>query len=340
MALLSFRGFDTPNLPAQGEQRRSRFFNIDRDIPRGVRIALTNIPISTKAKPLITVLGTSLVHGAISDPVGTRSPVALWDLRRRLTAIETDTMVYLMPSGGLVGVCRDVTNFKLFGLGILLGVPWERYYDTRLIANDSGEEERERERLTRELSCLGAIDLHDQAKFDLALEAGEIAAGRQGVAGLGGVPVIAIYMGGKAALKEWGIENWRALLAAIGRSRPDHGLLVVGAGEDAERVTAVRDAWPGPVSNHCGTLSPREPAAAIQGSRAFIGHVSGPLHLASAVRVPCVGLFGDFNRPRIWHPYDENNWTLHDMRGVQAIRVEQVVSAVSELLGWWKDLAL
>src|SRR5437870_9230173 len=33
MALLSFRGFDTPRLPAQGEQRRSSFFNIRRDIP-------------------------------------------------------------------------------------------------------------------------------------------------------------------------------------------------------------------------------------------------------------------------------------------------------------------
>jgi hypothetical protein len=37
MALLSFRGFDTPSLPAQGEQRRSTYFNIGRDIPRPTR---------------------------------------------------------------------------------------------------------------------------------------------------------------------------------------------------------------------------------------------------------------------------------------------------------------
>jgi len=37
MALLSFRGFDTPSLPAQGEQRRFSYFNIDRDIP-GLRL--------------------------------------------------------------------------------------------------------------------------------------------------------------------------------------------------------------------------------------------------------------------------------------------------------------
>jgi len=32
MALLSFRGFDTPSLQAQGEQRLLYNFNIDRDI--------------------------------------------------------------------------------------------------------------------------------------------------------------------------------------------------------------------------------------------------------------------------------------------------------------------
>jgi hypothetical protein len=33
MALLSFRGIDNPSLPAQGEQRRSSYFNISRGIP-------------------------------------------------------------------------------------------------------------------------------------------------------------------------------------------------------------------------------------------------------------------------------------------------------------------
>src|ERR1700694_2977164 len=34
MALLSFRGIDTPSLPAQGEQRRPSLFNIRRDNPQ------------------------------------------------------------------------------------------------------------------------------------------------------------------------------------------------------------------------------------------------------------------------------------------------------------------
>jgi hypothetical protein len=43
MALLSFRGFDTPSLPAQGEQRRSSYFNIDRD-NSSIRAGLFKVP--------------------------------------------------------------------------------------------------------------------------------------------------------------------------------------------------------------------------------------------------------------------------------------------------------
>jgi hypothetical protein len=42
MALLSFRAFDTPNLPAQGEQRRSTYFNIGRDISADIAERLLN----------------------------------------------------------------------------------------------------------------------------------------------------------------------------------------------------------------------------------------------------------------------------------------------------------
>jgi hypothetical protein len=39
MALLSFCGFDTPSLPAQGEQRRSSYFNIPRGNPMNAMAA-------------------------------------------------------------------------------------------------------------------------------------------------------------------------------------------------------------------------------------------------------------------------------------------------------------
>jgi hypothetical protein len=40
MALLSFRGIITPSLPAQGEQRRSSYFNIQRGNPIDIKKAI------------------------------------------------------------------------------------------------------------------------------------------------------------------------------------------------------------------------------------------------------------------------------------------------------------
>jgi hypothetical protein len=40
MALLSFRGISTPSLQAQGEQRRSSYFNNDRDIATRIRASV------------------------------------------------------------------------------------------------------------------------------------------------------------------------------------------------------------------------------------------------------------------------------------------------------------
>jgi polysaccharide biosynthesis transport protein len=61
MALLSFRGFDTPSLPAQGEQRRSSFFNIRRDI--GITEAAP--PLMPSSPKSILVLALSGLSGAI-----------------------------------------------------------------------------------------------------------------------------------------------------------------------------------------------------------------------------------------------------------------------------------
>jgi hypothetical protein len=61
MALLSFRGIDTPSLLAQGEQRRSFYFNINRDnSARALRPSATWMLVST------TVVSTRMCRPAIT----------------------------------------------------------------------------------------------------------------------------------------------------------------------------------------------------------------------------------------------------------------------------------
>ncbi len=70
----------------------------------------------------------------------------------------------------------------------------------------------------------------------------------------------------------------------------------------------------------------------MAGSVLFIGHDSGPQHLASCMGVRCVGLFGNKNAPRQWHPWGEGHTVIHEMRGTLAIEVERVARAVEAQL--------
>jgi ADP-heptose:LPS heptosyltransferase len=193
-------------------------------------------------------------------------------------------------------------------------------------------EEPECERLARCLHTLGPIDLDDPSMWDLQLTERELCAGAAVLAPLAATPYFAINMGGKAREKDWGVGNWRLLLERLSGEYPDAGLLIVGAAEDAERALTIRAAWAGPVSDACGKLSPRESAAAMRGAIAFIGHDSGPLHLAAASGVRCVGLFGNLNHPRRWHPRGRHHRIIHRMSGLEAITVAEVVDAVRDIV--------
>ena len=141
-----------------------------------------------------------------------------------------------------------------------------------------------------------------------------MAVGTQATAVFGETPFIAINMGGKDKEKDWGQANWERLIAELGAAIPGAGLLAVGAPSDSARALALRPHWPGPLVDACGVLSVRECAAALEHARIFIGHDSGPMHLAASRGVPCIGLFGDFNRPAKWHPYGSAHRILHRKR--------------------------
>src|SRR5439155_26233822 len=75
------------------------FHKIAETFPDADRILLTNIPVSTKAAPLQTILGDSgLIHRYISYPMGTRSVAELWKVSQTIRTVGVDTLVYLMPA--------------------------------------------------------------------------------------------------------------------------------------------------------------------------------------------------------------------------------------------------
>jgi ADP-heptose:LPS heptosyltransferase len=314
------------------------FHKVAQVWPDAERIVLTNFPVSSKAAPLEVILREGgLIDAAVAYPVGTRSIAELWILAKHLRSLRADVLVYLTPARGLLNAYRDWLFFRFCGFRKIVGAPLTPDLQVcRHIGSGTPEdvriEERECERLTRCLHALGPIDLGDPQMWTLRLSARELAVGDSVLLPLDGTPYFAINMGGKAKEKDWGLQNWQGLLAELARRRPQTGLLIVGAGEDSERARVIAEAWgEGPVIDACGKLSPRESAAAMRHAAAFIGHDSGPLHLAAAAGVHCVGLFGNFNQPRRWHPPGEQHRIIHRMSGLHTITIAEVLHAVEDI---------
>ena len=309
------------------------FHAIARAHPDAKRIVLTNFPVSSKAAPLEGIIGGSgLIDHALAYPVGTRSLRALWSLRQQLRDLDADTLYYLTPARGLGAAWRDWLYFKLCGFKRIVGAPLTKDLQANRIVNAQGHLERECVRLVRCLHDLGPIPVDDPGYWSLNLSEAERAAAATITAPLHDTPYLAINMGGKVAINDWGEDHWQALLGRLTQAYPHLGLLVVGGAEDQDRGRAAVGLWQGPAVNACGKLRPRESAAALAKAQLFIGHDSGPLHLAAAMGSPCIGLFGDNNPPAKWHPLGTAHTHLHDMRGVRYITVDQVMSGAGRFL--------
>lgn len=301
---------------------------IARSFPDAERIVLTNVPVAAKAPPLEAILGGSgLAHRFMAYPVGTRSLAQLLALRRSLRALGAETLVYLTPSRGLAAAWRDFAFFRLCGFKRIVGAPLTADLQHARRGSD-GALEMECQRLARCIAALGPLDLDDPAVWNLGIGATESADAAARLAEIASHPCIAVNMGTKFIENDWGESNWTALATLLRGRFPQHALVFIGAAEDAGRAERVGTAWGGAFANLCGQVSPRVSAAAMANCGVFVGHDSGPLHLAACMGVPCVGIYGAKNEPRLWHPYGAQHTIIHEMGGVLATPVERVAQAL------------
>lgn len=124
-------------------------------------------------------------------------------------------------------------------------------------------------------------------------------------------PFIAMSLGSKLPVKDWGDSRWSACLESLGSSVPGMWLVAIGSKDEFERTANVLHSWPGKTANLCGRLIPRESAAVIQRARLFLGHDSGPMHLASAVGTPLVAIFSARSMPGIWFPFGQESNAIY-----------------------------
>lgn len=292
------------------------FHLVARAFPAAERRLLTNFPVNVKAPPAAAILEhTGLIDGFFRYVVGTRNPGELLSLWWQLIRWRPEALVYLGAPRGVKSAKRDALFFRLCGISTQIGVPLTEDMQRNRPLGGPEDLEPEGSRLTRNLAELGPANLDDPASWDLHLTAAETARAREALSPAGDRSLIAVSVGTKVQAKDWGRENWRALLHQVAALYPSHALALCGAPEEAEASDFAAGGWSEishtPVINLCGELSPRQSAAVFARADIFIGHDSGPMHLAAAVQTPCVAIFAARNIPRIWFPYGAEHRVLY-----------------------------
>lgn len=289
---------------------------VARAFPDAERRMLTNVPVNAKAPAAAAVLdGTGLVHGYFKYGVGTRRLRELASLWWQLVRWRPQVLVYMAASRGVAAARRDARFFRLCGIRRQVGVPLTESMQENFWIEAGGALEPEAARLARNLAELGDGRLDDPANWSLRLGAAEIAKAREVLTAAKGMPVIAVSVGTKVQSKDWGAMNWRALLGDLAFRYGDYALVMCGTGEESAASESAAEGWravsQAPVVNLCGRLTPRESAAVLAEAKIFIGHDSGPMHLAAAVQTPCVAIFAARNKPRVWFPYGKQHRVLY-----------------------------
>lgn len=145
---------------------------------------------------------------------------------------------------------------------------------------------------------------HAEPEWRIPITAGERSAQREFFAGLAEGPVVAIVPASANPKKDWLAERYAAVIDVLEREMGFSTILVGGPGErenrlarEISRLTSGNPAW------GLGD-GIRRLVWMLEGSDLVIAPDTGPVHIARALGVPVVGLYGHTNPWRVG-PYRE-----------------------------------
>jgi len=251
---------------------------------------------------------------------------------------------------GYLRVIRDTIFFESCGIKKIIGIPYSRSLQSNRLLSDNLYFEHEAVRLARCVSELGDARLAEPGSWDLLLSEQENYAAGQILKDWPGRNLfIACSIGTKFEVNDWGQRNWQALLRKLSEVYPDYGLFLLGSADESKRSEELCKTWAGPSLNLCGKISPRYAAVILKRARIFLGHDSGPMHLAAAVAVPCVAVFSARNKPGVWFPFGALHHVIYhktecfgcglsvckkyNKKCINSISVDEVLGVVRQAIG-------
>jgi len=141
---------------------------------------------------------------------------------------------------------------------------------------------------------------------------------------------IALHPGSGSEKKNWAEPNWALLLERLVVETSVNLLLVGGEAEGTRLERLVRKLPAGRVQT-ARSLPLTELAACLRRCTVFVGHDSGISHLAAAVGLPTIVLWGD-TIEEIWRPPGEQVVIVRESGGLRALTVERVFGELAGLM--------
>lgn len=306
--------------------------------------------------------------GAIGDFILTLPAIAA--LRHQFPTCRLEVLGYahiaqLAVAGGLADAVRSIEARPLarfFGQGATLDPDWVEYFSrfalivsylydpdqifqgnvracsrAQFIAGPHRPNEHENLHATdvflKPLEQLAVFDADSRPRLRLA--SAEPAAAVAEVCRSGaGRPVadtwLAIHPGSGSERKNWPESSWAGLLEWLMESSSTQVLLVGGEAEGG-RIERLSARLPAHRHTPAIRLPLPELARRLSGCSAFIGHDSGITHLAAALGLRLLVLWGE-SKEAVWRPRIDDLTVLRGSAGLQTLSVATVCDAVESLL--------
>jgi heptosyltransferase-2 len=301
--------------------------------------------------------------GAIGDFILTLPVLAA--LRRQFPQCGLEVIGYphiavLAEQGGLVDTARSIESRALaefFGRGAKLDTGWAAYfggfaliisylYDPDQIfqanvqrcskaqyiagphrPNDAGQLHAT-ETFLQPLERLAIFDADPVPRLAIG---SQIDSGEDTLTGASHVRrAVALHPGSGSERKNWPEQGWIGLVDWL-VSESDWPLLLVGGEAEGGRVERLASRVPAERVRVAVNQPLPLLAEQLAGCHAYVGHDSGISHLAAAVGLPGVLIWGE-TQQAVWRPRSDRFRVVSSPKGLRAVMVEQVTLALNDLL--------
>ena len=140
---------------------------------------------------------------------------------------------------------------------------------------------------------------------------------------------LALHPGSGSESKNWPEAKWHEFIGRLLEETP-FSFLMVGGEAEGDRLQRLARELPGSRITLAQSLPLPELARRLEGCVAFVGHDSGISHLAAALGLPGVLLWGE-TAEEIWRPPSEKMLLIRGPTGLASLEVARVIEALQQV---------